>query len=105
VLLLDRAQLNAELIISKGDKEECTLSHKACSSREQLFMGTLYGRSYIDLATNDWLFHERFLVRNCLPCALDDMAPQVQYRYGVVINERCHKYIVRLRAQNISRDW
>jgi hypothetical protein len=65
-------------------------------------METKYGRSYIDLATNDWLFHERYLVRHCLSCALDDMAPQVQYGYGVVINERCHKYMLRLCAQTLA---
>jgi hypothetical protein len=78
---------------------------KARSSCEKLYMDTKYGRSYFDLATNDWLYRERYLVRHCLSCALDDMAPQVQYGYGVFINEHCHNYVRGLCAQNVRRDW
>jgi hypothetical protein len=67
-------------------------------------MDTKYGRSYFDLATSDWLYHERYLVRHCLSCALDDMAPQVQYGYGVVINEHYQKHVRGLCAQNVRRD-
>jgi hypothetical protein len=80
-------------------------SFEARSSCKELYMDTSSGRSYFDLAKNDWLYRGRYLVRHCLSCALDAIAPQVQYGSGVFVNEHFHKYVRGLCAQDVRRDW